>query len=93
MSDSPLHFQAAGPARFLTIEASLRTLTDADGVVWTVIEDEVLGGQPMQQHAAVFTAADGRRRWVPMARGGLTKLEDAELRSLLMRAPGTQADR
>jgi hypothetical protein len=42
----------------------LRTLTDADGVVWTVIEDEVLGGQPMQQHAAVFTAADGRRRWV-----------------------------
>ena len=39
----------------------------------------MLGGQPMQQHAAVFTAADGRRRWVPMARGGLTKLQDAEL--------------
>ena len=71
----------------------MRTLTDADGVVWTVTEDEVLGGQPMQQHAAVFTATDGRRRWVPMARGGLTKLQDAELRSLLMRAPGTQADR
>ena len=71
----------------------MRTLTDADGVVWTVIEDEVLGGQPMQQHAAVFTAADGRRRWVPMTRGGLKKLQDSELRSLLMTAPGTQADR
>jgi hypothetical protein len=71
----------------------LRTLTDADGVIWTVIEDEVLGGQPMQQHAAVFTAGDGRRRWVPMARGGLKKLQDAELRSLLMTAPGTQAER
>jgi hypothetical protein len=47
----------------------------------------------MQQHAAVFTAADGRRRWVPMARGGLKKLHDSELRSLLMTAPGTQADR
>lgn len=71
----------------------MRTLTDADGVVWTVIEDEVLGGQPIQQHAAVFTAADGRRRWVPLARGGLKKLQDSELRSLLMTAPGTQADR
>jgi hypothetical protein len=71
----------------------LRTFTDADGVVWTVIEDEVLGGQPIQQHAAVFTAADGRRRWVPMARGALKRLQDSELRSILMTAPGTQADR
>jgi hypothetical protein len=71
----------------------LRTVTDADGVVWTVIEDEVIGGQPMRQHAAVFTAPDGRRRWVPMATGGLKRLQDSELRSLLMRASGTQADR
>jgi len=28
-----------------------------------------------------------------MARGGLKKLQDSELRSLLMTAPGTQADR
>jgi len=89
-----LHFKSVGSSPVPDHRGHfLRTLTDADGVVWTVIEDEELGGQPMQQHAAVFTAADGRRRWVPMARGGLKNLQDAELRSLLMTAPGTQAER
>lgn len=71
----------------------MRSIVDADGVVWKAEEDEVLGGMPTYQAALVFTASDGRRRWVPMTRGSLPNLGEDQLRSLLLTAAGTQAAR
>ena len=66
----------------------MRTVTDLNGVTWKAEEDDILGGVPVHQVAIVFTSPDGRRRWAPVVRGGLPRMQPPELLQLLQKAAG-----